>query len=254
MRLMPLLAFDLDDTLLDPAGLVPPATLAALAALRGRAYLVAVITARWRFPEELRAALRPDAVATSNGAHVRVREELAAEYVMRSDDVHAVLQAAPEDANVKALSARHLYGDVTHATPTHPVRPLRDAVHAPILKINVKHPRAADLRARFEHAPSLRVVGGEEKYRHAVTFTHANADKGEALAVIADVLGVPLRDTVAFGDSDSDLPMLRRAGRAVQVGNAACLAPVRHDAVTCATVGVPAFLRSLTRTNAPGLA
>lgn len=46
------------------------------------------------------------------------------------------------------------------------------------------------------------------------------ADKGLALARLCDMLGVPLSETLAFGDSLNDLPMLRAAGRSVAVANA----------------------------------
>jgi len=46
----------------------------------------------------------------------------------------------------------------------------------------------------------------------------AGADKGSALAFIADHLGVARSDVVAFGDGLNDVSMLRWAGHAVAVG------------------------------------
>lgn len=46
----------------------------------------------------------------------------------------------------------------------------------------------------------------------------AGADKGTALAFIAERLGVPRRDVIAFGDGLNDASMLRWAGYAVAVG------------------------------------
>lgn len=46
----------------------------------------------------------------------------------------------------------------------------------------------------------------------------AGADKGTALAFIAERLGVPRHQTVAFGDGLNDVSMLRWAGHAVAVG------------------------------------
>lgn len=44
-------------------------------------------------------------------------------------------------------------------------------------------------------------------------------DKGSALRSVASMLGVEVRDTVAMGDSDNDLPMLEAAGVSVAMGN-----------------------------------
>ncbi len=47
----------------------------------------------------------------------------------------------------------------------------------------------------------------------------AGADKGSALAFIAELMGVPQDETVAFGDGLNDVSMLRWAGHAVAVGH-----------------------------------
>lgn len=51
-------------------------------------------------------------------------------------------------------------------------------------------------------------------------FMPPNANKGAALEVVATRLGLTAADTVAFGDSWNDVPMLRWAGLGVAVGNA----------------------------------
>ncbi|HIZ46461.1 MAG TPA: Cof-type HAD-IIB family hydrolase [Candidatus Olsenella pullistercoris] len=48
----------------------------------------------------------------------------------------------------------------------------------------------------------------------------AGVNKGVGLSGLADILGVPIEGTIAVGDSDNDLPMLRVAGLAVAMGNA----------------------------------
>src|SRR5690606_25912396 len=46
-----------------------------------------------------------------------------------------------------------------------------------------------------------------------------NGDKGSALRLIAERVGVDRRDVVAFGDGLNDLTMISWAGRSVAVGN-----------------------------------
>ena len=49
---------------------------------------------------------------------------------------------------------------------------------------------------------------------------HPDADKGLALAQLAEAMGVAMSETAAFGDYLNDLGMLRAAGHAVAMGNA----------------------------------
>jgi hydroxymethylpyrimidine pyrophosphatase-like HAD family hydrolase len=53
-----------------------------------------------------------------------------------------------------------------------------------------------------------------------LTLTHRNADKGLALRVALDHLGLRPEDTVAFGDAENDLQMFRIAGASVAMGQA----------------------------------
>jgi len=55
---------------------------------------------------------------------------------------------------------------------------------------------------------------------HYVVLTHPDADKGAALALVCDELGVPLSEAIAMGDSESDLGMLRETGLGIAMGNA----------------------------------
>ena len=68
-----------------------------------------------------------------------------------------------------------------------------------------------------ELVPELRaVVSG----KHWVDLMHPDADKGLALAQLAEAMGVAMSETAAFGDYLNDLGMLRAAGHAVAMGNA----------------------------------
>jgi Cof subfamily protein (haloacid dehalogenase superfamily) len=66
-------------------------------------------------------------------------------------------------------------------------------------------------------------------YPHYLEVSAAGVDKGSALARVASVLGVPRSAVLAVGDGENDLPMLRYAGLAAAVANAA---PAVRQAVT----------------------
>lgn len=54
------------------------------------------------------------------------------------------------------------------------------------------------------------------------TFTEINtsdADKGKGIRDLAKYYGVDIRDTIAFGDWDNDIPSFKTAGRAVAMAN-----------------------------------
>lgn len=51
-------------------------------------------------------------------------------------------------------------------------------------------------------------------------FVHADASKGDALAAVLRHLAIDRAETLAIGDSDSDLPIFAAAGHAVAVANA----------------------------------
>lgn len=51
-------------------------------------------------------------------------------------------------------------------------------------------------------------------------FNRADASKASGLQILADMLGIPMADTMAIGDSENDLDVLRAAGTGIAMGNA----------------------------------
>lgn len=60
----------------------------------------------------------------------------------------------------------------------------------------------------------------------------STADKGSALRVLCDYLGIPIEQAMAVGDNTNDLTMLRQAGLGVAMGNAEQEVLELADAVT----------------------
>lgn len=56
--------------------------------------------------------------------------------------------------------------------------------------------------------------------KHSIEVTHASVTKGTGLLALAAQLGIPTEQTIAVGDADNDLSMLRAAGLGVAMGNA----------------------------------
>jgi HAD superfamily hydrolase (TIGR01484 family) len=64
-----------------------------------------------------------------------------------------------------------------------------------------------------------------------VTITDAGADKGRALRLVCQHLGVPPEEAMAVGDTAQDVPMFEAAGLGVAMGNAPEDVKARADAV-----------------------
>ena len=57
-------------------------------------------------------------------------------------------------------------------------------------------------------------------------------NKGEGLKKVCELLGVPVEETIAFGDAENDIPMLKAAGIGVAMGNADEHTKAAADCVT----------------------
>ena len=69
--------------------------------------------------------------------------------------------------------------------------------------------------ARAEIAAAFPEILVTSSFRNNLELNAADADKGRALLALAQHLGIPAADTIAFGDSSNDLRMLRAAGTSV---------------------------------------
>lgn len=72
-----------------------------------------------------------------------------------------------------------------------------------------------------------------------------DATKGNALLWMADYLSVPVASTMAFGDGENDIPMLKAAGIGIAMGNASDEVKAAADDITLTNdqFGVAAFIR-----------
>lgn len=87
-----------------------------------------------------------------------------------------------------------------------------------------------ECQAYFESNPEL-LVAQTNQYNLEVFWK--NAGKGNALMLLADILGVDRAATIAVGDSTNDLTMVQQAGLGLAMANAAEALKAAADAVIC---------------------
>lgn len=79
------------------------------------------------------------------------------------------------------------------------------------------------LIARLE-ADNKAALGDAAEVSRSQTYycdiTHPLANKGDGIIALAAAIGVPLAETAAIGDMPNDIPMLKRAGVAIAMGQA----------------------------------
>lgn len=82
---------------------------------------------------------------------------------------------------------------------------------------------------------------------HLTAITNKDASKGKALKIYSKMLGVPLSETAAFGDSIGDVSMYEYAGLSVAMGNAHKKLKEKADLVIGHTdkEGLAKFIESL---------
>ena len=229
MRTPRLIALDMDGTLLDGDGRVPDAFWPLLETARSRGITLAPASGRQLATLQQMFPDCEDFIA-ENGAVVARRGEVVSTTALPEAPVQRLLSALPNApfaahavvcapsvaATVALPPAVDAEVDKYYASRTL----LGDGSASPTIKIALYVESDAERDAYpwvRELVPELRaVVSG----KHWVDLMHPDADKGLALAQLAEAMGVAMSETAAFGDYLNDLGMLRAAGHAVAMGNA----------------------------------
>ncbi|MDC7108713.1 Cof-type HAD-IIB family hydrolase [Corynebacterium afermentans] len=229
MRTPRLIALDMDGTLLDGDGRVPDAFWPLLETARSRGITLAPASGRQLATLQQMFPDCEDFIA-ENGAVVARGGEVVSTTALPEAPVQRLLSALPN-----APFAAHAVVCAPSVAATAALPPavdaevdkyyasrtlLGDGSASPTIKIALYVESDAERDAYpwvRELVPELRaVVSG----KHWVDLMHPDADKGLALAQLAEAMGVAMSETAAFGDYLNDLGMLRAAGHAVAMGNA----------------------------------
>ncbi|MDO4539583.1 MAG: HAD family hydrolase [Syntrophomonadaceae bacterium] len=232
-----LLAIDLDDTLLDHAGLIPARALAAVRAAKARGLMVTIATGRMfraaqPYAELLQLELplichqgallmdrhrhpplwnKPVPVKPGQDAIELLRQQKVYYHGYFEDDLYT------ETVNERNLGyARHIGVELKTTPDLSALMEERPAMEI----MAVLNPRRIDamesaLKERFGHLLHI------SRFRNTVLeVMHPEARKEAALKALAERLGVERGEVLAVGDNYNDLEMIKWAGVGVAVANA----------------------------------
>lgn len=231
-----LISLDLDGTLLDPKGRVTDASKTAIARARAAGLRVVINTGRdcheaaW-FARE--AGCDTLNASTGGGMVSEVERTLRQWDVPEPSGRRAVelclgwgfdlMVFAGEKTLVSSAYKKYLdrYYPFpafhTHAVVTDDPLGYMAEHKLPLTKIHGELDPAQYPLDRLAALPGVSLTTSSS---HDVELVAANANKGTALALIAQQYGIPLEECAAVGDSANDLEVLRAVGTPIAMGNA----------------------------------
>jgi len=231
-----LIALDLDGTLLNSALKLSDANGEALRATVERGVYVVIATSRW-YELALRTANRlgiETPIIASNGAivkrpsdgkellHLYLDGDLAREVVTLADDSGWEMFTTIGSATYMQMRP----GVIPEKLPAglkvaeRQSEHLGDAKPTSVLVFGDEAVREIERRFLAEFADRARFsINRPVGLPHYVVLTHPEAEKAKGLELVCGELGVHPEDTIAMGDSESDLGMLRYAGLGIAMGN-----------------------------------
>ena len=231
-----LVALDMDGTLLNTRDGLSEANARAVRRVRDRGVVVVLCTSRWfslavGTAEKLglhaplichNGALVRAVDADSDLLHLRIDRQAAREVAAfmdgRSETSLVTVEGISYLRSSQEVDRSQLPADVR------PVSRLSDMLVAPPTAFLLFGKEAVDaLEAAFteRYRGVLNVARGySTAYPHYANVVDARADKGSALRLVCNHLGLDVRQALAIGDAGPDVSMFRVAGYSVAVANA----------------------------------
>lgn len=241
-----IIVLDLDGTLLTSQKQISPEDYAALERAAGQGVYIVPSTGRFYkgMPQIVRDLPFVRYVSSVNGAEVYDciedkaihRDELTWE---EADEVFSVLETMPVVYDCFqdgwGWMDRRLYDIADQYIPDQRVLNMVHELRTPLDNFREtirSRKRGVQKIQMFFNDMSVREKAFqilEERFPHLTVTTSIknnielnskNADKGRALQVLCDHLGIDIKDSMAFGDSGNDIAMIKAAGVGVAMENA----------------------------------
>jgi Cof subfamily protein (haloacid dehalogenase superfamily) len=231
-----LVVADVDGTLVTPNKVLTPRARAAVHALDEAGIAFTITSGRpprgmRMLIDELR--LRGPIAAFNGGLFVRPDLSVIRKYVMPPDTVSRVVEILSEgglqvwiytETEWRVRTRHGLHVDREEGTVkfrprvVQTFKDLRD----PVVKIVGV---SDDPDAMVGCAEQMRRTFGQQlsvsmSQPYYLDVTHPNANKGEVVGVLSELLGIPTRQIATVGDMPNDVPMFERSGTSIAMANA----------------------------------
>ena len=267
-----LIATDLDGTFVDDQKQLIPENVQAFAECAQKGIYIVPTTGRTivGIPDEIRTLPGVRYVITSNGATIVDLQsgKIISSCLMSAETVLKIMELARDseddimyDAYVDGVgyTKQEFWDNLLHYVPNPAVldlvrktrKPVPDSIEyirslgVDIEKINLFFTtEEARMRMRKVLADIPEVLVSSSLPNN-LEINAVGADKGGALLRLAELLGIRQEETMAFGDGENDISMIRMAGIGVAMENAEehVKAVANHITVTNNEAGVAAALR-----------
>jgi hydroxymethylpyrimidine pyrophosphatase-like HAD family hydrolase len=229
--MLKLIATDIDGTLLDDAGELPPANLEALRAAAAQGVRLALVTVRKRDSTEFIADQLglPCGMVCQAGAAIYDADRsplhefpiplpVALQIADLADSHGHAMMITIDEQNYYTPGAR---SDIWRAARGVTVSSFRGALTAPPTRILLRGEESVRLVMGAFSAAPLRF---NRHYRNGVlqdvVISAEQATKETGLALLCARWGIDPEEVLALGDSEADMNMIQMAGVGVAVGNA----------------------------------
>ena len=238
-----IISFDYDMTLLDHGDFkIPGSAMEALERLREHYYIV-LATGRdldTRFSAGIRETVRPDATIQLNGTKITVGDQLIYEHFMDRQLLERLLHFAEGKPYAVGITTGT---EDYYINPEYVVR--HDESRWGTSDRNFKDPwellqmgvRTMTYIGQKDHVPGVEAAFPELKLplfagMQGADIIEQEASKAKGLLRLCEYYGIPVEQTVAFGDSMNDYEIVQAAGIGVAMGNAAEALKQTADYVT----------------------
>ena len=236
-RKVRLIALDLDGTLLRKDHSISEANAAAVREAVAAGVHVVLATSRWYLLAKRTADVLGigSPIICNNGAMVRSPVDGARLLDLRIPAPAAIEIAGVADAEryegmvtvddaTYVLTARTMMGTAAAAFGMSVVERLSDRVAGGAESFLFFGQESVDgvlarVGGKYDGALNL-ARGFSETFPPYLNIVHGDADKGRALALVCEHVGVPIEASMAIGDAAPDLEMMRVAGVSMAMGNA----------------------------------